>query len=59
MEHWTCFTTIARILITNFAVIKFLPLVSQDRANDGAGVLNHHLSSLNVPFAEKSTTVNF
>lgn len=40
------------------AVIIFLPFISQDRANDGAGVLDHHLPSLDVPFAEEATTVN-
>ncbi len=46
-------------MFTNLAVIIFLPLISQDRANDGAGVLDHHLPSLDVPFAEKAATVNF
>lgn len=45
-------------MITDFAVIKFLPLISQDGANDCAGILDHHLSCLDVPFAEKSTTMN-
>lgn len=47
------------IMFTNLAVIIFLPLISQDRANDVAGVLDHHLSSLDVPFAEKPATMNF
>lgn len=46
-------------MITDFAVIIFLPLISQNSANDCAGILDHHLPGLNVPFAEKSTTMNF
>lgn len=52
------FGTVVCIMFTNFAVVIFLPLVSQNRANDGAGILDHHLPSLDVPFAEKATTVN-
>lgn len=40
------------------AVIIFLPLVSQNRANHSAGIFDHHLSSLDVPLAEKAATVN-
>lgn len=58
-ETLTSFITVVCIMLTNFAVIIFLPLISQDRANDGAGVLDHHLANLNVPFAEKATAVNF
>lgn len=56
MAIWV--STVVCIMFTNFAVIIFLPLVSQDRANDGASILDHHLSSLNVPFAEKAATMN-
>ncbi len=45
-------------MFTNLAVVIFLPFISQDRANDGAGVLDYHLSGLDVPLAEKATTVN-
>lgn len=44
--------------ITDFAVVEFLPLIGQDGANDRAGILDHHLSGLDVPFAEKSTAMN-
>lgn len=44
---------------TDFAVIKFLSFISQDGANDCSGILDHHLSCLDVPFAEKSSAVNF
>lgn len=47
------------IVFTNLAVIIFLPLICQDSANDGAGVLDHHLAGLNVSFAEKSAAMNF
>lgn len=40
------------------AVIIFFSLISQNRANDVASVLYHHLASLDVPFAEKATTMN-
>lgn len=46
-------------MLTNLAIIIFLPLISQDRTNDGAGVLDHHLPSVNVPFAEKAPTMDF
>lgn len=46
-------------MITDFAIIIFLPLISQDSADDRAGVLDHHLPGLNVPFAEEPTTMNF
>lgn len=46
------------VVFTNFAVIIFLPFVGQDRANDSAGVLNHHLPSLDVPLAEKAAAMN-
>ncbi len=39
------------------AVIVFLPLVSEDRANDIARVLDHHLSSVNVFPAEQTSAV--
>ncbi len=39
------------------AVIVFLPFVSENRADDVASVLDHHLSSLDVPLAEKTTTL--
>lgn len=45
-------------MFTNFAVIIFLPLISQDGTDDGTGVLDHHFSSLDVPFAEKASPVN-
>lgn len=45
-------------MFTNLAVVIFLPLISQDSANDGAGVLDHHLPSLDVSFAEKASTMN-
>lgn len=48
-----------RLHDTDFAIIIFLPLISQDSADDRAGVLDHHLPGLNVPFAEESTTMNF
>ena len=47
------------ILFSNLAVIVFLPLIRQHRADDVAGVLDHHLSSLDVPLAEKPATMNF
>lgn len=43
---------------TDFAVIKFLSFISQDGTNDCSGILDHHLSCLDVPFAEKSSAVN-
>lgn len=46
-------------MVTDFAIIIFLPLICQDGADDRAGVLDHHLPGLNVPFAEESTTMNF
>lgn len=46
-------------MVTYFAVIIFLPLISQDRANNSASVLDHHLPSLNVPLAEKASTMDF
>ena len=52
-------TVVCVLMFTNLAVIIFFPLISQNRANDCAGVLNHHLPSLNVPFAEKAATMNF
>lgn len=45
-------------MFTNLAVIIFLPLISQDSANDGAGVLDHHLPGLDVSFTEKASTMN-
>lgn len=46
-------------VFTNLAVIVFLPLISEDRANDGASILYHHLPSVDVPLTEKSTPVNW
>lgn len=40
------------------AVIILLSLVSQDRADDGASVLDHHLPGLDVPLTVKSTSMN-
>lgn len=45
--------------LTNLAIIIFLPFISQNSPNDRAGVFDHHLSSLNVPFTEKSPTMNW
>lgn len=45
-------------MFTNFAVIIFLPLISQDGTNDSAGVLDHHFTSIYVPFAEKTSPMN-
>lgn len=44
--------------VTNLAVVILLPLISQDCANDSTGILDHHLPSIDVPFAEESTTMN-
>lgn len=41
-----------------FAVIIFLPLISQDGANDSAGVLDHHFPGVDVPLAEKASPMN-
>lgn len=49
----------AVVQFANLAVIILLPLISQDSANDVAGVLDHHLPGLDVSFAEKAATVNF
>lgn len=46
-------------LFAYLAVVIFLPLISQNGANDDAGVLDHHLASLDVPLAEKTATMNF
>lgn len=39
------------------AVIVFLPFVCENWANDIASILDHHLPSLDVPLAEKTSTV--
>lgn len=46
-------------MFTDLAVIIFLSLISQNSANDGAGVLDHHLPGLDVSLAEKAATMNF
>lgn len=40
------------------AVVVFFPFVCENRANDVTSILDHHLSGLNVPLAEKTTTMN-
>lgn len=43
---------------THLAVIVLLTLVRLDGADDVAGVLNHHLSCINVSLTEKTPTVD-
>lgn len=38
-------------------IIVLFSLVSKDRANDIAGILDHHLTSINVSLTEQSTAV--
>lgn len=49
---------VSSAVFTNLAVVIFLPFVRQHGSDDGAGVLDHHLSGLDVPLAEKASTVN-
>lgn len=40
------------------AVVVFFSFVRENRADDITRILDHHLSGLDVPLAEKATTVN-
>lgn len=40
------------------AVVVFLSFVRENRADDITRILDHHLSGLDVPLAEKATAVN-
>ena len=44
--------------VTHLAVVVLLPLVSQNGADDVAGVFDHHLSGLDVPLAEEAAAVD-
>lgn len=56
-----CFKCIAliddQVLDFYLAIIVLFPVVSEDRANDIARILNDHLSSVNVLPAEQTSAV--
>lgn len=61
-KSWRSFSTAKENLGsepgTHLAVIVFLALVSLDGADDIAGILNHHLTCIDVSLTEKTPTVD-
>lgn len=47
-----------RHTFTNLAVVIFLSFIGEDGADHCAGVLDHHLPSLDVPLAEEASPMN-